>query len=160
MSISIHRVVSAGTQQILNIENYDQIFLLKSKKNFSWPISRNFGVKKVFPRNWTVMYNFIKISSTKAKFREISWSNSQKTPWLMSGRKDGQTLFHRILPATTSQLTSTIAVDWHLIVKDKRSNVAKTKKYCITVSMQKINSIHKLIHPILGSHELNNQAHF
>ena len=72
MSISIHRVVSAGTQQIPNIENYDQIFLLKSKKNFSWPISRNFGVKKVFPRNWTVMYNFIKISSTKAKFREIS----------------------------------------------------------------------------------------
>ena len=35
-----------------------------------------------------------------------------------------------------------------------------TKNYCITVSMQKINSIHKLIQQVLGSHELNDHAHF
>ena len=31
----------------------------------------------------------------------------------MSGGKDGQTLFHRILPATARGLTRTTAVDWH-----------------------------------------------
>ena len=77
----------------------------------------------------------------------------------MSGGKDGQTLFHRILPATTRGLTSTTAVDWHLKVKDKKCNVVLTKNYSITVSMQKIISTHKLIQQILGSHELNDHAH-
>ena len=40
----------------------------------------------------------------------------------MSGGKDGQTLFHRILPATARGLTSTTAVDWHLKVKNKKCN--------------------------------------
>ena len=31
--------------------------------------------------------------------------------------------------------------------------------HCITVSKQKISSIHKLIHHILGSHELNDLTH-
>ena len=34
------------------------------------------------------------------------------------------------------------------------------KSYWITVSMQKISSIHKLIQQILGSHELNDLVHF
>ena len=58
------------------------------------------------------------------------------------------------------RLTSTTAVDWHLKVKDKKCDVGLTKNYCITVSMQKISSIHKLIQHILGSHELNDNAHF
>ena len=64
----------------------------------------------------------------------------------MSGGKDGQTLFHRILPATAMGLTSKTAVKWHLKVKD----VGLTKSYCITVNMQKISLIHKLIQQILG----------
>ena len=55
----------------------------------------------------------------------------------MSGGKDGQNLFHRILPATARVLTSTTAVDWHLKVKDKKCDVGLTKNYYITVSMQK-----------------------
>ena len=73
----------------------------------------------------------------------------------MPGGKDGQILFHRIPPTTTSSLTSKTAVNWHLKVKDIEYNVGLTKNYCITVSMQKISSIHKLIQQILGSPELN-----
>ena len=78
----------------------------------------------------------------------------------MSGGKDGQTPFHRILPATARGLTSTTAVDWHLKAKNKKCNVGPIKNYCITVSIQKISLIHKLIQQILGSHELNDHAHF
>ena len=76
----------------------------------------------------------------------------------MSGGKDGQTLFHRILPATVMCLTSKIAVNWHLKVKDIEYNVGLTKSYCITVSMQKSTTIHKLIQQILRSHELNSHT--
>ena len=59
--------------------------------------------------------------------------------------KDGQTLFQGILLVTAEGLKGTTAIDWHLKVKDKKYNVGLTKIYCITVSMQKISSIHKLI---------------
>ena len=36
----------------------------------------------------------------------------------MSGGKDGQTQFHRILLAVAMGLTSKTAVNWHLKVKD------------------------------------------
>ena len=78
----------------------------------------------------------------------------------MSGIRDGQTLFHRILPATAMGLTSKIAVNWHLKVKGIEYNFGLTKSYCISVSIQKIVSIHKLIQQILGSHELNDHAQF
>ena len=78
----------------------------------------------------------------------------------MSGGKDGQTLFHGILPATARGLASKNVVNWHLKVKDIEYNVGLTKNYFIKVSMQKIGSIHKLIQQILGSHELNDLAHF
>ena len=76
----------------------------------------------------------------------------------MAGEKAGQTLFHRILPATAGGLTSKTAVYWYLKVKDIEYNVAAAKNYYITVSMQKISSINMLILKIkqlLGSHELN-----
>ena len=57
-------------------------------------------------------------------------------------------------------LTGTTAVDRHLKAKNKKCIVDLMKNYCITVSMQKISSIHKLIQQILGSHELNDHAHF
>ena len=66
----------------------------------------------------------------------------------MSGDKDGQTLFHRILPATAIGLTGKNAVTWHLKVKDIEYNVGLTKRYCITASIQKISLIHKLIQQI------------
>ena len=72
----------------------------------------------------------------------------------MSGGKDGQTLFHRILPATARGLTSTTAVDWHLKVKNKKRDVGLIKLLHHS-RIQKISSIHKLIQQILGSHELN-----
>ena len=75
-------------------------------------------------------------------------------------RTDGRTLFHRnrTLPATASGSTNTTTVDWQLKVKDKEYDVDLTKNHCITVSMQKISSIHKLIFKILqilGRNELN-----
>ena len=66
-------------------------------------------------------------------------------------RREGRTDHISQDPSSYRQgLTSTTAVDWHL----------KAKNYCITVSMQKISSIHKLIQQILGYHELNDHTHF
>ena len=78
----------------------------------------------------------------------------------MSGSKDGQTLFYGILPATARGLASKTAINWHLKVKNTEYNVGLTRNYCITVSMQKVSSIHKVIQQILGSHELNDYIHF
>ena len=126
-------------------------------------ISPIFGPKKVFSKNSSsVRHNLIRVSSTMPKFREMQWFNSKKTPGQAAGWKDRQTLFHRILPATTRGLASTTAVDWHLKVKYIEYNVGVTKNYCITVSMQKISSIHTLIlkiQQIWGSHELNKWSH-
>ena len=64
-----------------------------------------------------------------------------------------------ILPAIARGLASKTAINWHLKVKDIVYNAGLTKNYCITISIQK-PSIHKLIQQILGSHELNEYAHF
>ena len=78
----------------------------------------------------------------------------------MSGGKDGQTLFHGILPATARGLASKTAINWHLKVKNIEYNVGLTNNYCITVSVQKVSWIHKLIQQILGFHKLNDYTHF
>ena len=78
----------------------------------------------------------------------------------ISGRKDGQTLFHGILPATARGLASKTAINWHLKVKNIEYNVGLTNNYYITVSMQKASSIHKLFQENLGSHEPNDYTHF
>ena len=69
----------------------DQIF--KFKKPYFWLISQFLGAKKVFPKNWAVMHNFIRVSGTMSKSRKIQRSNSIKTPRQMSGGKDGQIYF-------------------------------------------------------------------
>ena len=130
------------------------------KLNIFFPHFPNFWSKNIFPKNWALMHNFIRVSSTMGKFREISGSNSKKKSWQMPGGKDWQTLFHRVLPATTRELTTTTTIDWHLNVKDKKCDLGLIKNYCITVSMQKFSSIHKLIQQILGSHKLNDNNHF
>ena len=123
------------------------------------PFPQLLGQKKFF-HEIELLCNFLRISGAMTKFREIQWSNFKKTPRQMSGGKDGQILFHRILPATARGLTTKTGVNWHLKVKDIEYNVGLTKSYWITVSMQKISSIHKLIQQILGSHELNGHAQF
>ena len=45
----------------------------------------------------------------------------------MTGGKDGQTLFHWILPATAIGLPGKNAVNWHLKVKDIEYNVGLPK---------------------------------
>ena len=62
----------------------------------------------------------------------------KKTPRQMSGGKDGQTLFHRIYPATAMGLTSKTAVNWQLKINDIVKNVGLAKGFCITISMQKL----------------------
>ena len=97
------------------------------------------------------------------KLTEIQWSSSKKAPTQMIRWKDGDTLFHRTLPAAAMGRKSTTTVDSHLKIKNKEYNVGLTKNYCITVSMQKICTIHKLIlniQQVLGYHELNDHTHF
>ena len=76
------------------------------------------------------------------KFREIYWSNSKKTPGQTAGRKDGESLFHRILLANAGGLTSTTAVDWHLEVKDIDYDIGLKKNIVSQSACKKISSIH------------------
>ena len=62
----------------------------------------------------------------------------------MAGQKDGHTLFISTILATAGGATSTTSADWHLKVKDIEYDVGLTRYYCITVSMQKSSSFHKL----------------
>ena len=57
--------------------------------------------------------------------------------------------------------------DWHLKIKDTEYDVGLTKNYCITIcitiSVQKISSLHKFIlkiQQILGPQELKSHDHF
>ena len=68
----------------------------------------------------------------------------EKNPGQTPGQKDRQILFHRTLLATARGPTSTTAIDWHLKVNNVECDVSLTKNYCITVSMQKMSSMHKL----------------
>ena len=68
--------------------------------------------------------------------------------------------FTESFPATARGLTSTTTVEWLLKVKEIEYNVFLTINYCITVSMQKISSIHALIQQISESHEPNVHTHF
>ena len=105
-----------------------------------------FGSKKSFSEKFSSVTHNLRVSSTLAKFRE-TW----------------QILLQGTFPATTWGPTSTTPVDWHLKIKDIEYDVGLTKNHCITVSMQKISSVHNLIlkvRQILGSHELNGHTHF
>ena len=129
----------------------EQIFLWIQKPYF-WPIFQTVGANKVFSKNSSsVTHNFIRVSSTMQKLREIWWSNFKKTSGQTTGWKDKQTLFHRILPATDQVLLSTMAVHCHLKVKDIEYNVGLTKIIASQSACEKW---------ALGPHELNGHAHF
>ena len=75
----------------------------------------------------------------------------------MSGGKDGQTLFYKILPATAMGLTSKTTVHWHLKVKDIEYNVGLPRAIASHSACKKSA---QLIQQISGSHELNGHAQF
>ena len=56
-------------------------------------------------------------------------------------RKDGQTLFHRILPATAGGLTTTTAIESHLKVEDIEYNVCLEPKIIASQSAWKTNQL-------------------
>ena len=81
-------------------------FFNKFKKPCFFAHFSNFGGKKFFPGKCSsVMHNFIQVSNTIPRFRKRL---DKETPGETEGRKerrkdrlkDGQTLFHRTLPAT------------------------------------------------------------
>ena len=81
----------------------------------------------------------------------------KKTTRQMWGRKGGQTLFHRIFPATARGLTSTTAVDWHLKVKDIEVQWWHNQKllHHYQHSSNQLNAyIHSQVQQILASREL------
>ena len=70
---------------------------------YFWSIFPIFWAKKkIFSEKFgSVTHNFICVSSTMPKCRTNKWYNYKKTPGQTEGRNDGQTLFYRILPATS-----------------------------------------------------------
>ena len=132
-------------------------FFFKLKKPYFWPISLIWR-QKVFLKNWAVMHNFRRVSSTMPTLREIWWFKSKKTP--TDVKRVGWNDPISYDPAIYRGLTSTIAVDWCLKVKDIEYDAGLTKNYYIPVSMQKISSIHKHIQLIWGPHVLNSHAYF
>ena len=88
--------------------------------------------------------NFIGVSRS-AKNKNVNKLQVQtQTDGRKERRKNRQTLFHRTLLATVGGPTSITAVDRHLKVKDTEYDAGLTKNCCITTSLQKISSIHKL----------------
>ena len=131
---------------------------MKINNQIFWPISPIFRAKKVFPRNRVVKPGFLAPCQNSEKFNDlISRKHLDRCQTL---GKDEQTLFHKILSAAAMGLITKTEVNRNLQVKDTEYNVGLTRNYCITVSMQKISSIHKLIQQILGSHELNDHTQF
>ena len=138
-NINFHYRTNSRTINDQNFLNSKTLFL-----THFWPTSPILGGKKCFPKK-SGMHNLIRFSSFMQKFWETSWSNSKKTTQQAAGWKDWHTLCHGTLPAIARGLTSTTSVDWHLKVKHIEYDFDLTKNYCITVSMQKISWIHKLI---------------
>ena len=101
---------------------------------FFWSISQFLGQK--FFHEIELLCKLLKGFWHHAKIQRILMIQLQENTQMLEG-KGGQTLFHRILPATTMGLTSKTAVNSHLKVKDIEYNVGLTKSYFITISMQK-----------------------
>ena len=115
--------------------------------------------KKFFKKSSSVTHNFLAPCRNSEKSHDT-------IPRKHPDRRQDWTIdrpLHRTFLATAGGPTSITTVDWHLNVKDIECNVGLTKNYCITVSMQKISSIHKLnlkIQWILWFHKLNSHVHF
>ena len=95
-------------------------FSLNSKKTNLWLILAhflNFWGKKSFSMKLSCYAQLLQGFWHHAKIqRNLKIQFQQHTQTDLS--KNGQTLSHRILPATTKGLTSKTTVNWHLQVKD------------------------------------------
>ena len=133
----------------------DQIFLCIQKKSHLWHITT---IAKTNTPGF-VMHNFILCKGFQhhAKNQRNLMIQFQENPRDTAAQKGRQTQCQRIYPVTDGGLTSITSVEWHLKVKDLDYNIDLIKNYCIKVNMQKISSIHTLIHKIqqiFGSREL------
>ena len=135
-----------------------KLFFIQKTQFFKLHCPNFWGKESLPEKSGSVTHILIQVSTTLPKFRKNEWSNSKKMPRQTAGQKGGQTLFHRANVTAARSPTSTLAVDWHLKIKDIEYNVVPTKNYCFTVSMQRISSIYTLIlkiQQILGFHGLN-----
>ena len=69
----------------------------------------------------------------------------------MSERKDGQTLFHGILPATARGLARKTAKSWHLKVKNIEYNVGLTTQKALKQLFAFLNLCHQAKNQFISS---------
>ena len=124
------------------------------------PFLQLLGQKSIPIKSGSVRHNLISFQNNVEVQRNLM-TQFQEIP---NRKQDGQTDPTSEDPSSYCQgSNNTTAVDWHLKVKDIEQNVDLTNIYCLTASIQNINSIQKTIldiKQILGSHELNGHAHF
>ena len=101
------------------------------------------GQKNVFPKSLesTTWYSFLVPCRNSEKPNDPIPRKQHNTQ--QDGKMDRP--IHGTLPATAGGLTSTAAADWHSKVKDIEYDVGLAKNYCLTMRMQKISWIYKLI---------------
>ena len=143
-------------KQIIYIFIIEQIFIW-IKKNYFRPIFGalpNLWRKKTSEickkKIWFCQAQPHKLCSTMSKHLRhlmIQFQDKILCTWT-EGRIEQTDPTSWDLLATAGSPTWTTAEDWNLKAKDTVYDVVLTKNYCIYVSMQKINSIHKLIFEI------------
>ena len=143
-------------------------FFFEFKKPCFWSISPIFRVKNVFPKkSGSVMHiRVYKGNDFWAPFQNSEKSDDSVPIKQLEGqqdrRKDRPCFIGPFCLLQRVQRVHLLKTE-HLKVRDIQCDVGLTKNFCITVSMQKTSSIHKLIfkiEPILGSKELNRHTHF
>ena len=110
-------------------------FLFKFKKPIFGPFPQFWEQSKIFKK--------IGLSCATSQWLLAPWQNPEKSndsiprkhPDRWPGSKDGQTLFHGILPWGVASKT---AINWHLKVKNIEYNFGLTNNYCKR-SAQSIN---------------------
>ena len=140
-----HRIC-AGTQQIFLIILFS-LFFFKFKKPFFFPhCPKVWGKEDFFIKAGSVLHNLIRVSNTIQKSRKnLMIQFHENTDRQQDRRMDTTYFIHRIILATAGSPAITTAVDWHFKSQRYRVQCQSYQNYCITVSMQKISSIHKLI---------------
>ena len=90
------------------------------------PFPQFLGAKNAFPQNRVVMHNLIRVSGTMPKLEKFNDPIPRKHPYRCGDARIDNPI-SRILSATAMGLTSKMAVNWHLKVKDIEYDVVLTK---------------------------------
>ena len=90
------------------------------------PFPQFLGAKNIFPQNRVVMHNLIRVSGTMPKLEKFNDPIPRKHPYRCQAARIDDPI-SRIISATAMGLTSKMAVNWHLKVKDIEYNVVLTK---------------------------------